>query len=426
MIPLYIESHAYVDALEKECAKFDESAYRRAVRVNYSHRFEREFYRAMEAVTFHEGDKLDGSLSDVFLIKLTYKERLRVSVKILAHWLFFVIGCLQRMRQKSSTPSYVKCYVDDIDLVYEPNQCWRYGVFPFPLGLKRQLNFIRELMSSGRTFVLDGYPYSLIDLSRFLVNPTVGNYERLEHRAAFRFARRVSKSGVSVMRMSDEFDISFLSTCRFFKRFGVFVENRTHGVGKYLPYVKVDRFYYLDESMLKYYRFIGGADKRLFFLKSTKPEIPFCNKPQLCLVFMGQLTKQYSPYIDAAESELSQVLSKISSEFGLGLFYKPHPNAPSAHNLARAGFLEYVSPEAIFAANLLPLYISFFSSSHIEKKFSGIKLVIETEFIRPRYAFHSGRCVKLNELKKEVSGLLDKFDAFEGVIEFDAQGNFSW
>lgn len=424
-IPLLRESAAFARRLQQAVRQFDESKYQFHRRVNWSHRYDTTFYE-LESACFRSDPEayLSGrqqvapQVVDVYHRQLGLKQVANVLMKVGAHWLFQLLGrfCIRNVRL-SGTDVYRKGYVDDIELVFDPEQQGVVrAIYPFPINLRRQLRYLRFLRAKGYCFKLAGNPYSLVDLARFIVKRDVRSLQRLESRAQIRHAHEVIRLGVKTVQLSDEFDIGSLDFTRTLARLSVYVTNSAHGVGKYFPVHAYQEFHVVTERQMEYYYATRACRYSLRTLNEKAPAIAAGTamvgvlKPStVSFVFLSQSFAGVGEVIIENEA---RVIKRLCAEFAsspdVRLFYRPHPNRHQP--VAPEGF-EILS--RLEAVNGQPgtIFASFFSTCQIDPAFKGRKLLLRGELIFPEIAFDRHEEIvtisELLELLRCIGGRLD-------------------
>ncbi len=420
-IPLLRESAAFARRLIEASRSFGESPYQFHRRVNWSHRYCTQFYQT-ESDCFQSapGAYLAGrhqvapQLEDVLALRLGPKQVAKILLKVAAHWLFYVLGRLADGRvRRSGATIYRKSYVDEIELVFDPDQLRVVrAVYPFPINLGRQLRYLRYLHDKGHPFKLDGNPYSPKDLLRFLLRRDLRSLSRMESRAQVRHAHEVVALGVRSIQLSDEFDIGSLDFCRTLARFPVHVVNSAHGVGKYLPVHAYQEFHVITERQAQYYYATRSCRYSLRRLNdkagTTVAPLPGAVTSAIRFIFLSQM---FAGVSDIIANNEARVVERLVAEFAgspqVKLLYRPHPN--SHRPVVPKGFerlrrLEDVNgqPSTLFA--------SFFSTCQIDPAFKGRKILLRGELLHPEIAFDASETIfDLNELvafiKREAGSL---------------------
>lgn len=398
-IPLLRESAAFSARLLAAAARFGEGRYHLHRRVNWSHRYGTDFY-ASEARCF-AGDArayLEGRAAEAAPLPDVYGQRLRVKqvavvlAKVLAHWLFAGLGrTVDRRIRDRGTHTYRKGYVDDIELVFDPDEAGVVrAVYPFPINVMRQVRYLRFLRRSGHAFKLAGHAYRPADLWHFLRRRDVRSLMRLEARAQLLHAREVVALGVTTVQLSDEFDIGSLDFTRALARYPVRVVNSAHGVGKYLPVHAYQEFHVLTQRQAEYYHATRPCRYAMRPLNhragaSMPVAAVGASGDRVRLVFLGQTFNGSGELI--AENEgvvLDHLRSGLAGRDGVKLYYKPHPNRHGSGS--PAGF-EQLTDLTVVNGRSGTVFASFFSTCQIDPAFQGRKVLLRGKLIHPEIAF---------------------------------------
>jgi hypothetical protein len=397
-IPLLIESTAFAQRLTEASRRFGDVKYQFHRRVNWTQRYDEKFY-GLEADCFESDpeaylacqSRVAPQVLDVFVQKLLLKQTITVLLKVAAHWLFRLLGGVASRRVHLKGASiYRKCYVDDIELVFDPDEMGVVrAVFPFPLNTGRQLRYLRFLHEKGYRFKLAGNPYLVKDLVRFLLQRDVRSLQRLESRAQVRHACQVAAQGFKTVQLSDEFDIGSLDFARTLARLSVHVINSAHGVGKYFPMHAYQEFHVITERQTQYYHAVRPCRYTLRTLNDraalSRTSTDLTIIPGIRFVFLSQVFEGVSNVVSSNEAV---VLKRLSEEFAdspdISLLYRPHPNR---HELALPqGFKLLLSLDEV---NGHPgtVFASFYSTCQIDPSFKGRKVLVRGHLIYPEISF---------------------------------------
>ena len=395
-IPLLRESRAYAARLVAAAARAGESHYRAQRRANWSYRYGARFY-ADEVACFQADPEAYlagrggaiGTLPDVYAQRLPPAALLVAVMKVLAHWAFLCCGSLgTRGLRAAGVQTYRKCYVDDIELVFDPAQAGVVrAVYPFPLNMRRQWRYLRFLRQQRHRFKLAGLPYLPADLLRLLVRGDVRSYARMESRAQILHAQQVARLGLQQVQVSDEFDIGSLDFTRRLARTPLRVVNSAHGVGKYLPVHAYAEFHVLTHKQQAYYHAARPCRYVLRTLNDRGPALrgQAADGARARLVWLSQTFAAAGDVIADNEAEVVQRLhAELAGAAGVALYYKAHPNSNATQppaGFTRLTDLSLVNghPETVFA--------SFFSTCQIDPAFKGRKVLVSGRWIFPQIAF---------------------------------------
>jgi hypothetical protein len=341
------------------------------------------------------------SLSDVYATRVGGKQFCLVVLKVMSHWIFNVLGRLinSRIKQLKIT-KYRKGYVDDIELVFEKSEPGVVrAIYPFPINLKRQIRFLAYLRREGYFFKVDGNPYGIVDFLKFIVERNIGSLRSLESRAQIRQARAVAKLGVTVVQLSDEFDIGSLDFSQCLRRNKIIVVNSAHGVGKYFPVHAYQEFHVLTAKQQRYYRGIGDCAYKLRRLNDNslshklQGDVPTSPRSrEIKLVLLSQTFGGADDLIAKNEATLIEFLrEEFSDGGGVKLFYKPHPNRKNLRAVEGFELLADIKPVNDCDSTI---YISFFSTCQIDPAFKGRKYLVRGHLIYPEIAFDDMDTIK--------------------------------
>lgn len=415
-VPLHRESTAFARRLTIAVRTYGESRHRSSRRTNWSYRYASSFHAEEARLFVRDPDAylamaLDpaSSIEDVFAQRVAGWKVLQTLLKVTAHWIFLLLQVLSRpFGQRGRGTIYRKCYVDDIENVFDPDApgVVRF-IFPFPLNAGRQWRYLKALRNKRYPFTLAGYPYGLTDLIRFLAKRDIRALERLEARAQIRLGHTIRQQrNWEVVELSDEFDICSLDFVGAVRRPGLRIVNAAHGVGKYFPVHAYDEFRVLTRKQEEYYETLRHCDYVLSQLRSSSqaqrkaPQLP-ATAESLQLVFVSQTSGRTGAYLERCESE---VLDRLADEFvghsNVELLIKTHPNRSTP--VEARGFRALTSLMALRSPDHV-VFVSFFSTSHIDPSFRGTCLLLTYDLIRPGICFDDdGSIVTLDELVQFV------------------------
>ena len=409
-IPMLRAAAAYANRLLSAASKFGDSRYLFHRRVNWSYKFSNVFYQAEADAFLHAPESyLAGNhdseprLEDIWGLRLSTRQTVLVLMKVMAHWLFRVAGALTATRSALySAKVYRKGYVDDIELVFPAAQpSVLRAIHPFPINLGRQWRYLKYLREKRYPFKLDGYPYCLVDLIKFLTSRTLRSQMRLEARAQIRHAFGVARSGVHTVQISDEFDIGSLDFCRALRRCGLKVVNSAHGVGKYLPVHAYEEFHVITDRQAQYYRAIYTCRyiKRVLNDKvAEQVSLPVENTTSgISLVFLSQVFNGVSEIVFRNERKTVQRLSEeFEASSAIRLLYRPHPNC---HQPVIPKGFELLKELNAVNDRHGTIFVSLYSTCQIDPAFKGEKILVRGELIYPEIVFDdSERVIDLDGL----------------------------
>lgn len=434
-IPLLRESSAFARRLIDVTRGFGDSSYRFQRRVNWSYRYAAGFYRHESECFQSDPDRylagqhpIPAQLEDIWCLRLTRRQVLAAMLKVGAHWLFRLAGYVARNHTSNGNVTiYRKAYVDDIELVFDPEQEGVLrAVYPFPINLRRQLRYLRHLHTRGYRYRLTGVPYAFSDLLHLVRHRTLTALWRLETRAQLRHAISVARLGVRTVQLSDEFDIGSLDFCRMLRRYPVDVVNSAHGVGKYFPVHAYQDFHVVTRRQQDYYHTIFPCKYRLRTLNDTAVAAaaetqtgrPFVG---LRFVFLSQNFRGVSDIIQRNEIYVADRLAvAFSASSSVQLWYRPHPNCHEP--VIPPGFIHLRQLDEINGQKQT-LFASFYSTCQIDPAFKGRKILIRSGLIHPEIAFDdTEEIMDLDQLISELQRLAGNLVGQAGIeaVQIDA------
>jgi hypothetical protein len=403
-IPMLRASAIFAARLIEAARQYGDVKYQFHRRVNWSQRFDQTFYERETDYFLADPDaylaqqqRVAPQVVDIFAQMLRPKQVALAVLKVLAHWLFEALGSMaNRGVRLRGTAIYRKCYVDDIELVFAPDEAGVVrAVYPFPLNMGRQWRYLRFLRRKGYRFKLAGNPYLAADLLRLLWRRDVRALQRLESRAQVRHAHQVRALGMKTVQLSDEFDIGSLDFARTLAHLSVHVVNSAHGVGKYFPMHAYQEFHVITERQAQYYHAVRPCRYMLRTL-NERAALPasapaLANAQGIQFVFLSQVFEGVTQVVASNEAV---VVTRLKAEFAgsphISLLYRPHPN--SHKPVVPQGFrllpgLDEVNghPGTVFA--------SFYSTCQIDPAFKGKKVLVRGHLIYPEIVFDEAEII---------------------------------
>ena len=416
------QSSAYVRRLIAACRRWGDSEYAFHRRVNWSYRYGSEFYQEEARLfsadpTSYVGGACEAEprIGDVYTQRLSSRQVLSTFVKVQVHWAFLLLGRMSTMvSRRRELATYRKAYVDDIELVFDPDEpSVHRAVYPFPVSVRRQWRYLGHLQRKRCSWAMAGNPYGVRDLVRFLVRRDVGALRRLESRAQIRCAMHVASRGFRRVQVSDEFDIGSLDFARTMARLGIPVVNSAHGVGKYLPVHAYQDFHVLTGRQQEYYVATRACRYHRRTLNARAPHVHGQGRAHLAadgsgvnFVFLsGQSSRGIAEtYLARNEARAVERLAReLAGVEQLRLLYRPHPN--NHHPVAPPGF--ELLPE-LSAVNGRPntVFASYSSTCQIDPAFDGRKILVRGEYMHPEVWFDDAEeMMELDELVDELRRL---------------------
>ncbi len=286
-------------------------------------------------------------------------------------------------------------------------------IFPFALGLKRQIQFIKYCRENQLMHSLDGLPYSIprafINIFRNASRPL--KMAEFEHLANHKYANEVLSWKPKKVYTSDEFEVGAISLHRTLLDNGVAVINCAHGVGWYCPYVAYKEFWAITLEQGEFYslrypkinvKLRGGQNSKLPFSKED------CIKNPPALVMIHQNFEDHSLHAeDAAQIRIARLLESASRSYDLPFLIKMHPNTTDDNKKKVASILG--GKPLVGWADLKqhrPIFFLINSTTFFELREIAPILVYEADSFAPETYFGSsynsfteGNCLeKINQL----------------------------
>lgn len=417
-VPLLKESTAFVRRLEQGLHSRNECRYHAARRVNWSYRYASQFHAAELELFCKNPDAYlaiplepTPQVEDVFVQSVSKAKLLEVVAKVAAHWLFAAVGYVMRVGKPLQDKSiYRKCYVDEMENIYDPDESgvMRY-VYPFPLSVKRQLRYFQYLARKRYPFRTAGYPYDFRDLFHFILRRDVRSLQKLESRAQVRLGRLIrSQRNWKTLQLADEFDICGLDFVRSVKRSDLQVVNAAHGVGKYFPFHAYDEFRILMQRQEEYYKSIFPCRYVRQDLRSSGQDAGWADTDAggaIQLVFVSQTSTRAGAYLGDCEHDVLQRLRKsFQGRDDIELWIKVHPNRKEPLRVEGFQILQSLS---MLRSEQNTVFVSFFSTSHIDPAFKGRRYLLNYELLKPAIAFDDdGSILDLEGFIRAVTELL--------------------
>ncbi len=411
-IPLFEESLTYARVLDSSLRSRFHSSISKKREVNWAKKYNAKFYEEQKREFIKDPLKYisaqDLSLGEVESMvyeKVSNKLLLKMIFKILAHWFFRFLGFFQKRNSKLACFSvYRRCYVDDAELVFDdPSDSVLRAIYPFPLGLKRQVKYVQFLRRERLPYFFSGTPYLLKDFIVFLRNPKFFNLMRLEKRAQILHAIELAKhKNIKKVECSEEYDVGSLDYSHALKWLGIHVLNSAHGVGKYLPYHAYSEFFVLTENQKEYYNFFNPMEYGYRKLNNKGKKLDNEAKPLTShkgIVFLGQYSEGVSELIKEVEFEVFNIIDSIDcSNKSFSTYYKPHPNSNVSSHF-KSNNLRYIAGQDELEGLENILYVTMFSTCQIDPNFEGDKILVGSKFIRPEISFSGQDIIELEDLR---------------------------
>lgn len=390
-IPLYSRSKIYSDNLIKSISVHKYSVYKQKKLVNFAHKFDqhfkehqkRAFLKNPERYKVESNPYQNYSPEQLLDSAVSINLYIKTILKVFLHQLFLLFGLF--MDNDCKNLKLRKCYVEDVEALFDSNKDVLRLIYPFPLSIKRQWRYIKSLRKNNLKFVFSGFRYRFSDFLKFMFKKTYLNLYKLEINASIRDAKYHSvKYQVSVIETSDEYDIGSYTYAKALDR-KIFLLNSAHGVSSYLPYQHYSQLNVLNNEQKRFYSAYNKHIKISLRSIRLRKDIKTFDVDKPCLVLLGQYSPISDEQIRIDELALLDVLDKFSkSHPNVYVYYKIHPNNDS-FDLSEYSNVKVLKGEHVQTEKLLQ--ISLFSTCQIDPNFKGEKYLIETQLIKPEFAF---------------------------------------
>lgn len=308
--------------------------------------------------------------------------RIRVVVKAVSHRLFRLAGMLAGSRWRACN-TIVRSWVDvTLELVDIRIEDCGILVYPFPLNVRRQLRYLKQLKQNGYRFRLAGMPYSITRVLLWAIRPDDERIAAIEVTAARRHAEEIQKRySPSQVLTTEEFEAGTFALGSELRSRGIRVTNMAHGVGKYSPYVSFDEFHVFNDMQESYYRQFGDVDRYCLYPREVRC---WGMRNIGTLVLVDQLVWRDGSLLNQLQDKIVSILCNVAERTGLNVAVKLHPNSqlsPDGRNTA----VEYTTHR--HWADGAAMYLSVYSTAYLTFEENGPTLLVGNDCIDPRIVF---------------------------------------
>ncbi len=297
--------------------------------------------------------------------RVSNRQCIKVLLKCVAHWIFFIFWKLGKSLKGRKYDCLLRSYVDvEYHLFRDTVEATRtlILVFPFPLSVKRQLKYLKWLwVKDDQSFVLCGYPYSLLDVCKFVVRRNQMSLFELEYNVVLKFSIMLEDYQFSsFLNMDDHDPMSVVSSTRLMGR-NINVTTYLHGVGTYSPYIATENLKVFNDIQKKYYSMLNDISSIEYYdeyLKDSRDFSLVCSGD--VVIFYSQVTSLTMQLLEV-ESRVIKSLFMLAKKHDVLLVYKKHPNNLSVPSYVRELDLKVYSKE-LYNENRC-FGVSFYSTS---------------------------------------------------------------
>lgn len=404
---LFNQSFVYVKKIDDYIRLSGFGEYHHKKIVNFIYKYDLNFYLSEQKAFSSEPDLYESiETCKVYPNTNLINERLPISfvckavIKALIHLFFRFVGNIQLLFiNKKKFHVVRKSYVDDVEMLFHDDDKVIRFVYPFPLNLRRQLSYLKYLKKNDLKYVLAGLPYRIRDLYFLLKFKKYNNYLRMENRAQILHAYELQKlKNVKVVQCAEEYEIGSLIYAKMVNRLGMTIMNRAHGVGKYLPYHSYTSFDVLTDSQAIYYNYFNKTNHEIIAINANIQQVKKI-PDEIVLCFLGQYSESSPKIIYEDEIDILNIISKVAANYNtVNYLYKKHPNCRSI-NIEEFSGIDILDGKVVAGDPSLILQISLYSTCQIDPNFIGDKVLIETQYIKPRLLYGEAQpVVNIDEL----------------------------
>ena len=331
----------------------------------------------------------------------TAPNKVRVGLKILAHWLFRALGVATRSRLAHHEGQLVRSWVEVSQSLFGKEKGQLTLVYPFPLKVRRQLRYVTALSRLGRPFSFEGYPYSLRRYLRWLLLGKDVDLARLEASAAIEHARElVARYSPRHVLTTDEFEVASVALNDRLRAHGVFVENHAHGVGIYSVYVSYDRFVVLTAAQKGFYStFNECSEYRMERRACAERWSGGCKT----LVMVDQVLQRDGSAVELHQNSIVDALIDCGARFNVEVVVRVHPNSRVKRRYREAEVSYY---EGDLEALDRPAFFAMYSTAYLTFTQWGPTHLVESDTFDPAMVYGRGeRIVHLSQLESLIGRL---------------------
>lgn len=395
-IPIFHQSRAYSVKVDKKIKLLGMPGYAHKRLVNLIVKYDKKYYLEEEKIFLQCPDEYLCEIGTLGNVNSGFSREkfgvgflFRQLAKVASHFVFRGIGKVQLVLAAKPTSHFEcvrKCYVEDVEALFDDDCQVLRLIYPFPLSLKRQLAYFAYLKRNNMAFRLAGLPYRLGDIIRLVRYRNYRSLQRMEAKAQLMHAiEHKVGAGITQVQCSEEYDFGSIYYSRYISRMGVSVHNVAHGVAKYLPYHSYTRFDVLTDSQKDFYEYFNNLKCCKRLLKKGSQKTIKVSRPSL--VYLGQFSRNSPRIIEKYEKDILGVIGKVAKDFpGVDVYYKKHPNNES---FAKGDCVDVKTIDAIVCAEFTDTIIQFslYSTCQIDPNFMGYKFLVETPFVKPQILF---------------------------------------
>ncbi|WP_210442899.1 hypothetical protein [Vibrio crassostreae] len=203
-------------------------------------------------------------------------------------------------------------------------------VLPFPLGFKRQVNYIFSLIKSREKFTLSGMNYSSFDIINFLRFRTWNSLHKMESEAQKKFSLKIDKRFIfsTLVTMDDVDPFSIVSNYHLSKNENVKITTILHGIGTYSPFLVTNHLHVYNLAQRDYYSEWSEIDRVSVRYGDGQvgKKLSRAALDSQKIMFYSGVTSCSDVFAINNEVKVLDALRNICLELGVDFYVKLHPN----------------------------------------------------------------------------------------------------
>ncbi len=293
-------------------------------------------------------------------------------------------------RKVSYKPQCIKTYVEDTIRFY-PDEIKESTImiYPFNLNFNRQRGFINYCKKNHpEDYTLMGINYSLFRLLFFFFRYRMGDEAivRLEYDGYKRHAKELLSKGLRKLYTLDEYEAASFVMHGYLMKNGVYVVNKTHGVGGYCLFLNYSKLYVYTSKQYKRYK-KWNPDLQIVYndlkIEDAKKET---RSDAIEVVIMNGNMQAYGLYYEEdLERKIIEKLKESCDELGLRFSIKFHPNTfeKDKEIYKKMGISIVESVDSIEN----PLFVTIFSTSFYDFLKYGPFVFLSDDLLNPKDVF---------------------------------------
>lgn len=323
--------------------------------------------------------------------KIEVRASFKIIIKVLLHWLFLSYAKFYKSKFQSGQKNIIKSYVEvEYNLFKSKTKNTKHLVliFPFPLSIKRQLTYIKELKASEdkyMDFSFYGMPYSVKKLITLIFKRNLYQVFALEYDAAVKFGMDMVKIDFTSFLNMDDFEPMSVAYNSIFKENERFVDTHLHGIGTYSPFISSHHLKTFNKLQQNYYSSRAEIPTLTFYEEYAKANKFHHTENIDFIIFYSQVTA-HTYELSKIEKRVMSLLKEEAKKIGAKIIYKKHPNNMSYKPDFVDSVLIYDSFTKSIISNKVSLGVSLYSTTFYTEQHRN-SILIEVPEIPIRLLF---------------------------------------